>query len=78
MIVGGLVSLLVLVLLGLVALLPSYTPPPAADLSAFSVIAWLLPVNQILVIASLMVAAVVATLGYTLINWLINKLRGSG
>jgi len=77
-IIEGLLSLLMLILLGLVSLLPSYTPPSGADLSAFSVIAWLVPVGELSVLAAVMVAAVVATLGYTLVNWVINKARGSG
>lgn len=78
MIIGGLLTLLMFLLLGMVVLLPSYTPPPGADLSAFAVIAWLVPIGEIAMLASVMVAAVVATLGYTAVNWVMNKVRGSG
>lgn len=78
MILGGLIKLLKALLLALTALLPDYTPPPAADLSAFSVIAWLVPVNEVVVLASVMVGMVVATLTYAAVNWTVNKARGSG
>lgn len=70
----GFVALLVT----LAALLPEYTPPPAADLSAFQIIAWLIPINEIVNLAAVMAAFVVVTLAYVSVNWIINKARGSG
>ena len=58
--------------------LPDYTPPPAADLSAFQIIAWLIPINEIVNLAAVMVAFVISTLIYVSANWVINKARGSG
>lgn len=78
MILAGLIKLLKALLLALIAFLPDYTPPEAADLSAFSVIAWLVPVNEVVVLASVMVGMVVATLTFAAVNWTVNKVRGSG
>ena len=78
MIIGGLVKLLVAILMGLTVFLPDYKPPPAADLSAFQVIAWLVPVNEIVTLTATMVAFAVVSLAYAAINWVINKGRGSG
>lgn len=78
MIIEGLLSLVQLLLLGLTLLLPSYSPPTSVDLSAFQVVAWLIPLQEIVTLASVFVAAVVASLTYTLANTIFNKVRGSG
>ena len=78
MIIGGLVDLLVLLLDALISLIPDYTPPASVDLSAFSIISWLIPVGEIINIVAVMVAAIMASLSYIAVNWLINKIRGSG
>ena len=78
MIVEGLAAILQLLCLGLVALLPSYAPPSAVNLSAFQVIAWLVPLGEIVMLGAVMLAGVVASLGYTVINWTLNKVRGAG
>lgn len=68
------VQLLVLI----AKVLPDYTPPPAADLGAFQFVAWLVPINEIVNIASAMGAFALASLIYMTYNWIINKMRGSG
>lgn len=79
MIVSLLASFIMVVLLGLVFLLPTYIPPKGADLSAFQVIAWLVPINEIVSLVSLVIVPlVIASLGYFVVNWTINKGRGSG
>lgn len=78
MIIDGLLSLLMLLLLGLTFLLPTYTPPQGADLSAFQVIAWLIPIGEIITLTSVIVSIVVVSLTYAFINWAINKIRGAG
>jgi len=78
MILGSLLSFLSLLLLGVVFLLPTYTPPGAADLTAFQVIGWLIPLNEIVILASGMALFAVVGLGFTVVNWSLNKVRGSG
>lgn len=78
MIVTGLLKLLMAILMMLVFFLPSYTPPPPADLSAFGVIAWLVPVNEIVTLTAALVGFAVASMTYVAANWVINKVRGSG
>jgi hypothetical protein len=78
MILGLLLSFVALLLLGGVLLLPTYTPPGAADLTAFQVIGWLIPLNEIVLLASGMALFAVAGLVFTVVNWSLNKVRGSG
>jgi hypothetical protein len=74
--------LLIKVFVGLLAVLalalPNYTPPPAVDLSAFQVIAWLVPINEIVTLSAGMVAFAVASLLYFAFNWVVNKGLHSG
>lgn len=65
-------------LAGLAQVLPDYAPPAAADLSSFQIIAWLIPINEVVNLAAMMGAFAAATLIYVTYNWIINKARGSG
>lgn len=78
MIVAGAMKICALVIKMLLFLLPTFTPPRGADLSAFQVIAWLVPINEIITLSTLIVTFVVASLAYMAINWVLNKVRGSG
>jgi hypothetical protein len=78
MIIQGLVALVVLILQGIVYILPTWELPQIADLSAFKVIAWLVPINEIVTVSAAMGVFAVASLSYVAINWVVNKIRGSG
>jgi hypothetical protein len=78
MIIQGLVALIVTILQGIVYILPTWELPEVADLSAFKVIAWLIPINEIVTLSAAMGLFAVASLAYVAINWVVNKVRGSG
>jgi hypothetical protein len=78
MITKGIIDLLVNLLIVLAHLLPDYTPPPAADLGAFQIIAWIVPINEIIGFASIMATLAIASLTYFGFNWVINKGLHSG
>ncbi len=78
MIISGIIYFLVGVLQAVVYMLPTWQIPQVADLSAFRVIAWLVPVNEIVTISAAMAVFAIGSLSWVAINWVINKLRGSG
>jgi hypothetical protein len=78
MLTTALIKFFVDFLVLLSAALPNYTPPPAVDLSAFQVIAWLVPINEIVTLSAGMAAFAVASLLYFAFNWVINKGLHSG
>lgn len=78
MITKGLITLLVKIIAIAAKLLPDYTPPPSADLSAFQMLAWLVPINELVSLAALMAAFAFASLLYFAVNWSINKAMHSG
>ncbi len=78
MIIGGLIKLLLIILNGVLFFFPTFDLPDAADLSAFKVIAWLIPINEIITLTSVIVALVILSVSYFGVNWVANKVRGSG
>lgn len=78
MITLALLKVLMVILLGLTLLLPTYTPPKPADLGAFQMIAWLVPINELVTLSAAMCVFAVASVAYVAVNWVINKARGSG
>lgn len=78
MITENLANLLKQIMMALLILLPDYQPPPAADISAFSIIGWLVPINEIVLLATFIGLYASASLVYALVNFVINKVRGSG
>lgn len=78
MLVTALTKILMALLMGAAYFLPTYTPPRAADLGAFQIIAWLVPINEILVLVGVIGAFAAVSLIFAAVNWVINKGRGSG
>lgn len=78
MIISGVMKICAFIIKMMLFLLPTFTPPGGADLSAFHVIAWLVPINEIITLSTVIVTFVVASLGYVAVNWVLNKVRGSG
>ena len=78
MIIEGLFELLKMLLQVLLALLPSYEPPPSLGLSVLAAADFVLPLSELGLVMGGVVAYLTASLAYTGVMRLIKFIRGAG
>jgi polyferredoxin len=75
-IIKGLHDLLVLIVSGLFAAVPSYFVPPGVGLSVLSAANFVLPLSELGLVMTAIGAFAVASLGYALVVRVVTVIRG--
>ncbi len=78
MLTDAILDWLVGLLIGLASLLPRFDMPTGTSLSVLAAANFVLPIAEIPVVFTVMVAFAIASGIYFLWNWVVKKLRGSG
>jgi hypothetical protein len=78
MVVDALVNIVILLINALFLLFPTWSPPPSPGLTAFAASNIIIPWDTFITLFGVTIAFTLASLTLWGVNWVFNKLRGSG